>query len=98
MRGHELELDVRRLAQARDPDPAWPTQCDPQTDQWYCRVLSEDDLKGAKSIYGGNPTVEGPAVLPGLRAAALSRPGADSPRLVLRDEAVVLEVGQDLLR
>ena len=53
-----------------DPNPAWPTQCNPQADEWYCRVLSEDDLKGAKSIYGGNPKVKNQAFCPvedGLR-------------------------------
>ena len=47
-----------------DPNPAWPTECNPQTDHWYCRVLSGDDLKGAKSIYGGNPKVKDPAFCP----------------------------------
>lgn len=53
-----------------DPNAAWPAQCDPQTDMWYCRVLSEDDLKGAKSIYGGHPKVKDPEFCPvseGLR-------------------------------
>jgi hypothetical protein len=53
-----------------DPNPAWPTQCEPQTDQWYCRVLSGDDLKGAKRIYSGTPQVKDPAFCPvsdGLR-------------------------------
>ena len=47
-----------------DPDPAWPTQCAPQTDAWYCRVLSGDDLKGAKKIYSGDPKVKDPQFCP----------------------------------
>jgi hypothetical protein len=53
-----------------EPNASWPAECPPQTDHWYCRVLSEDDLKGAKSIYGGNPQVKDPAFCPvsdGLR-------------------------------
>ena len=75
--GHVLGLDheddkcavmnsstTSALGPGDDPNPAWPTQCNPQTDQWYCRVLSEDDLKGAKSIYGGNPKVKDPQFCP----------------------------------
>jgi hypothetical protein len=52
------------FAPGDDPNPSWPTQCDPQTDKWYCRVLSEDDLKGAKTIYGGHPKVKSPEFCP----------------------------------
>ena len=46
------------------PNAAWPFRCDAQTDMWYCRVLSQDDLRGAKSIYGGNFTVKDPEFCP----------------------------------
>jgi hypothetical protein len=75
--GHVLGLDheddkcavmnsssTSSIGPGTDPNPAWPTECNPQTDHWYCRVLSEDDLKGAKSIYGGNPRVKDPAYCP----------------------------------
>lgn len=75
--GHVLGLDhedgkcavmnsssTSTIGPGTDPNPAWPTRCNPQTEKWYCRVLSEDDLKGAKSIYGGNPKVKDPAYCP----------------------------------
>jgi hypothetical protein len=47
------------------PLGAWPGECEPpSTDQWYCRVLAEDDLLGAESIYGGKPKVKNPEFCP----------------------------------
>lgn len=75
--GHVLGLDheagrcavmnsssTSTIGPGTNPNPAWPSQCNPQTDQWYCRVLSEDDLKAVKLIYGGNPKVKDPAYCP----------------------------------
>jgi hypothetical protein len=31
---------------------------------WFCRVLSKDDLKGAKKLYGGHPRVRGKEFCP----------------------------------
>lgn len=44
------------------PAASYPQKCRPPgPDMWYCRVLSRDDIKGAKRLYGGDVKVrEGP--------------------------------------
>ena len=73
-----------------NPDPDWPSKCTPHTDQWYCRVLSKDDLKGAKSIYGGTPAVRDAEVLPRVRRPALSLWRPISPRASPSEQAALV--------
>ena len=48
-----------------DPVGVSPSQCKgADQDSWYCRVLSADDLKGGKRLYGGRPQVRRKAFCP----------------------------------
>jgi hypothetical protein len=53
------------------------------SDRWYCRVLTGDDLKGARKLYGGHPQVRKKAFCPIGSAKA----GRASPAVTVTDDA-----------
>lgn len=48
------------------PTSVSPAACNERLDEgtWFCRILTADDLKGAKRIYGGKPRVTNPEFCP----------------------------------
>ena len=53
-----------------NPDPDWPTKCTPRPTRGTAECSRKTTSKGAKSIYGGTPTVRDPEFCPvsgGLR-------------------------------
>lgn len=51
-------VQVNSEGNGKAPRGAAPAECRPaEVDTWFCRVLTSDDLAGAKKLYGGHPRV-----------------------------------------
>ena len=101
--GHILGLDHedRRCAvmnssstaypdfEGNDPVGVSPSKCNgADQDSWYCRVLSADDLKGGKKLYGGRPQVRKKGFCP-IGAAKASRTGSATPVVTIIDNPLM---------